>query len=42
MKNLLSNKKRMGLKDRLFKTYRNSEVFELYNNYMIFVLKKNI
>ena len=39
---LLSNKKRMGLKDRLFKNSRNSEVFELYNNYMIFLLKKNI
>ena len=39
---LLSNKKRMRLKDRLFKNSRNSEVFELYNNYMIFLLRPNI
>ena len=39
---LLSNKKRMRLNDRLFKNSRNSEVFELYNNYIIFLLKPNI
>ena len=38
---LLSNKKRIRLKDRLLKNSRNSEVFEIYNNYMIFLLKPN-
>ena len=38
---LLNNKKRMRLKDRLFKNSRNSQVFELHNNYMIFLLKPN-
>ena len=36
---LLSNKKRMQLNDRLFNKSRNSEIFESYNNYMIFLLK---
>ena len=36
---LLSHKKRMQLNDRLFNNSRNSETFELYNNYMIFLLK---
>ena len=39
---LLSHKKRMRLNDRLFNNSRNSEIFELYNNYMIFLLKPHI
>ena len=39
---LLSRKKRMRLNDRLFNKSRNSEIFELYNNYMIFLLKPHI
>ena len=39
---LLSHKKRMQLNDRLFNNSRNSEIFELYNNYMIFLLKPHI
>ncbi len=36
---LLSRKKRIQLNDRLFSNLRNSETFELYNNYIIFLLK---
>ena len=39
---LLSYKKRTQLNDRLFNNSRNSETFELYNNYMIFLLKPRI
>ena len=39
---LLSRKKRLKLNDRLFSSSRNSEIFELYNHYMIFLLKPRI
>ena len=38
----LSHKKRMRLNDRLFNKSRDSKTFELYNNYMIFLLKPHI
>ncbi len=38
-KMLLNNKKRTRLNDRLFNKSRTSEIFELHNNYMIFLLK---
>ena len=36
---LLNRKKRMRLHNRLFENSRNAEIFELYNHYMIFLLK---
>ena len=39
---LVNHKKRIRLNDRLFNNSRNSEIFELYNNYVIFLLKPKI
>ncbi len=39
---LVNHKKRTRLNNRLFNNSRNSKVFELYNNYVIFLLKSDI
>ena len=38
---LVNHKKRIRLNDRLFNNLRNSKTFEVYNNYMIFLLKSD-
>ena len=39
---LINHKKRIRLNDRLFNNLRNSKTFEVYNNYMIFLLKSDM